>query len=125
MEQTTRTRHVCREGASPAQRRWSPTGTWVGKDADQFRPLWGEPGELTKLADEDRWGRVELIYTCCGERQVRLAAFDEHEAEVRRCWIADLENPWDDYPASLPPRGYPVPKRWPSRGEEPFTGARS
>lgn len=101
MEQSKRV-HRCRTGASPSQRKWADP---------QFRPMWGKPGELTKLVDQERWGRVILLYTCCGEREVDVQPFGGDEGGVLRCWITDLEDPWEAYPANLPPRGYPVRTR--------------
>lgn len=94
----------------------------VPVDALKGRPVWGEPGEITKLAGEDRWGRIALLCRICGARCVMFAAFGGEDAEVRHLPLVALENPWEAYPVNLPPRGYPIPKAWPGKGEKPFPG---
>jgi hypothetical protein len=101
--------HTCIKGGRPV--------VWKN------RLIWADPGELTKVAGEERWGRVELLYNCCGARQVRFEAFGEDEAEVRMMRQEELENPWEAYPANLPPRGYPIPRPWPMKGSRPFPGS--
>lgn len=104
--------HRCRPGGKP-------TGA-LGPD----RPSWGEPGQLVKLEGEERWGRVVYLMRCCGERIVETVRQDGScEAETERMWLRDMVNPYGAYPASLPPRGYLIPKRG-CRGVVPFGGER-
>lgn len=74
-------------------------------------PAWAMPGEIVKLVDEESWGRVEMMWRCCHTYDVRLEAFGEQEACVRSFPPEALENAYDAYPANLPPKGYPVPRK--------------
>lgn len=82
-----------------------PTGA-LGPD----RPIWGEPGEVTKLADEDRWGRVDMLWRCCGARDVAVTAQGEEGIEILHLPIDALENPTGRHAR---PHGYVVPAPWP------------
>lgn len=72
-------------------------------------PGWAAPGEIVKLADEDNWGRVTLLWRCCHTYEVRVEAFGEQEAGVRVLAPEALEDAYSAYPANMPPRGYPLP----------------
>ncbi len=74
-------------------------------------PAWALPGELVKLADQDNWGRVELRWRCCHTYDVRVEASGDQEAGLLALAPEALENAYDAYPANLPPKGYPLPKR--------------
>lgn len=71
---------------------------------------WGDPGKMVKVAGEERWGRVFLLWRCCGIRTVHLGpdGAGEHHA-YREMPLKALENPYSDYPSQLPPEGHPVP----------------
>lgn len=105
--------HRCRPGGKPVGE--------LGTD----RPGWGEPGQLTKLEGEERWGRVAYLMRCCGERLVEFVRQDGScETETERLWLRDLVNPYGAHPFNLPPpRGYLTPKRG-GRGVVPFGGER-
>lgn len=90
--------HVC---LRPAR----PTGA-LGPD----RPAWAEPGALTKVADEDRWGRVDLLWQCCGARDVAVARQGAEGIEVLHLPVDALENPVG---AHALPHGVAVPAAWP------------
>jgi hypothetical protein len=97
--------HECRPGGTP-------TGTF-GPD----RPSWAEPGQLTKIEGEDRWGRVVYLMRCCGERIVELVDQEERSVGAERFRTADLENPYGAYPHALPPAGYWVTNHYTRRPE--------
>lgn len=88
--------HECRPGGTP-------TGA-LGPD----RPSWAEPGQLTKVAGEERWGRVAYLMRCCGERIVEFV--EDSTVTAERMRTADLENPYATR-GSRPPAGYPVTDR--------------
>lgn len=102
-------KHVCRKGGKPI-------GPLDG-------PAWAAPGEVVKLADEENWGRVALLWRCCHTYEVRVEEVGEQEAGTRLLGPDGLEDAWGGYPASLPPQGYPVPhplrqgvvNHWPGR----------
>ena len=102
--------HRCRTGGAKVSE--------LGPD----RPPWAAPGEIVRLTDQERWGRVALLFTCCGEREVRVEQFGDEDAATLRCWLSDIESAFESYPANLPPRGYPIPKPWPAHGSKPFPG---
>jgi hypothetical protein len=82
-----------------------PTGA-LGPD----RPSWAEPGAVTKIADEDRWGRVDLLWKCCGARQVTLQAEGQEWFETLCLPVDALENPVG---AHRVPAGVLLPTPWP------------
>lgn len=100
-------KHACRKGGRQA-------GVFDGA-------AWCVPGEIVKLADEERWGRIALRHRCCDSYTVTLPEFGDDEAEVRDAQPESaFENAWDAYPVNLPPRGYPIPKSWPRTGNTAF-----
>lgn len=88
-------RHVCRRGGRPAR---AMEGA-----------AWAMPGEIVKLVDEDRWGRVEMMYRCCHVYDVRVEATEDQEGGIFTLPPDGLENAYEAYPANMPPKGYPVP----------------
>lgn len=91
-------KHIC---LKPAR----PTGT-LGPD----RPSWAEPGAVTKIVDERRWGRVDLLWQCCGARDVSVTLQGEEGIEVLHLPVDALENPTG---AHARPHHYIVPAPWP------------
>lgn len=99
-------------------RRQADRRTRTGPD----RPGWAEPGQLTKVAGEEKWGRVAYLMRCCGERIVEFAPQEDgQDPETGRYRVDGLENPYGAYPAQLPPKGYMVPHRL-SYAAVPFGG---
>lgn len=74
-------------------------------------PAWASPGEIVKLVDAEHWGRIQLRYLCCDTYEVRVEAFADQEAGTLSVPLTALENAYGAYPANMPPRGYPVPRR--------------
>jgi hypothetical protein len=81
-----------------------------GRPTGNYRPSWAEPGEVVKIADEDRWGRVDLIWRCCGMRDVSVPAIGAEGIETLHLAEDGLQNPVGEH--KRPPR-YPVPAVWP------------
>lgn len=74
------------------------------------RPSWAEPGAVTKIADERRWGRVDMLWRCCGARDVSVTVQGEEGIEVLHLPVDALENPTG---AHARPHHYIVPAPWP------------
>lgn len=91
-------KHVC---LTPAR----PTGAF-GPD----RPSWADPGAVTKIADEDRWGRVDMLWRCCGARDVAVTAQGSEGIEILHLPVDALENPVGRHAR---PHGCVVPAPWP------------
>jgi len=89
-------KHTCRKGGKPI--------------TALEGPAWAAPGEIVKLADEENWGRVAVLYRCCHTYEVRVKAFGEQEAGTLVLGPDGLENAWGNYPANMPPKGYPIPQ---------------
>lgn len=87
--------HVCRPGGKPV-------GVLEGA-------AWAAPGKAVKVKGEDRWGRVELLWRCCGALAVKFIEPTEEELIFGE---GDLENPYARYPHKLWPQGYVLPNRY-------------
>ena len=101
--------HICRKGGKPI-------GAREGLG-------WAAPGEVVKLADEDRWGRIETLWRCCHSYDVRVAPYGDDEGGLYILAPEALEDAYDAYPANLPPGGDPIPVPYPGKGARSFPGA--
>lgn len=100
-------KHTCRKGGQRV-------GTLDG-------PVWVSPGEIVRLVDEERWGRVKSRWMCCDSYDVMCAPDGKDDAAVYEAMaLGSLEDPWTDYPNGLPPVGYRIPVNWPGTGDRPF-----
>lgn len=74
------------------------------------RPSWAEPGAVIKIADESRWGRVDLLWKCCGMREVSVTAEGAEGIEILQLSADGLENPVGRHAR---PHHVIVPAPWP------------
>lgn len=104
--------HTCRKSGQP-----------LSRDEYQHSPAWASPGEIVKLMDEQRWGRIAIVWRCCATYDVMaVTQDDEPEVALLHLPLSGLENAWTPYPANLPPKGYPIPRVWPLKGTVGFGG---
>lgn len=71
---------------------------------------WASPGKAVRVKGEDRWGRVELLWRCCGALEVVFIDGEERVTEIFA--EGGLSNPYADYPHNLWPDGYILPNRY-------------
>lgn len=79
-------------------------------------PPYAAPGEVVRLTETAAWGRVDLLYRCCGTIDVSCYADQDTDAvTVRPCSLGEVTPVWSgaDYPANVPPTGYRIPAVWP------------
>lgn len=88
--------HTCPPGVRPIDRM-------------RERPSWAEPGQLTRVSGEERWGRVAYVMNCCGERIVEFAEQTDGAITAERMRVGDLENPYAA-PGDKCPHGYLIPE---------------
>lgn len=80
-------------------------------------PLYAAPGEIVRLAGQDRWGRVDILWRCCGVIDVTFCRDMFEAPEVLTLTLVDVIGAYQDCPANLPPNGCRIPVGWPRVGD--------
>lgn len=95
----------CREGAAAV-------GLVVG---ELDWPPYASPGEVVRLTGQDAWGRVDLLWRCCGVIDVSLYQDQDSDVTTTRPYTLDEVTSvyGAGYPANVRPEGYRVPAAWP------------